>query len=134
MEKQQENAVKVASFLEKHQKVKKVYYLGLIKKDDPEYQIYEKQYTGPGSLISFDIQGGEKEAFKFLDNLKIFKLAVSLGSTESLAQHPYAMTHSGVSDEMKKIGGITENLIRLSIGIENSDDIIWDLEQALAKV
>lgn len=134
MEQQQRNAIKVADYLVQHPKVKKVYYLGLLKEGDPEFSIYKKQYTGPGSLISFDIQGGEKEAFAFLDHLRIFKLAVSLGSTESLAQHPASMTHSGLSAEMKHISHLTDSMIRLSIGIENDKDLMWDLEQALESV
>ncbi len=117
-----------------HPKVRHVCYLGLLAPDDPEYAIYQKQRTGPGSLISFYIHGGETEAFAFLDHLKIFRLAVSLGSTESLAQHPAAMTHSGLTPEDKLLGGITDDLVRLSIGIEHADDLIWDLAQALAEV
>jgi methionine-gamma-lyase len=134
MEEQQRNAIIVADYLAQHPKVKVVHYLGLLKEGDAEYEIYKKQYTGPGSLISFDINGGEKEAFAFLDHLRIFKLAVSLGSTESLAQHPSSMTHSGLSVEMKKISHLTDSMIRLSIGIENHKDLIWDLAQALEHV
>jgi methionine-gamma-lyase len=134
MEQQQRNAIQVAEYLSAHPKVVKVYYLGLLKEGDAEYSIYKKQYTGPGSLISFDIKGGEKESFAFLDHLRIFKLAVSLGSTESLAQHPASMTHSGLSAEMKRISHLTDSMLRLSIGIENAKDLIWDLDQALAQV
>ena len=134
MEAQQKNAELVAAYLAKHPKVKKVYYLGLLKETDPEYPIYKKQHTGPGSLVSFDVAGGEKECFAFLDNLRIFKLAVSLGSTESLAEHPASMTHSSVSHEIRELAMIGDGLVRLSIGIENHEDIIWDLEQALSKV
>ena len=131
MEAMQENALRVARFLETHPKVKKVYFLGLLKEGDAEYALYKKQYTGTGSLMSFDIRGGEAEAFRFLDHLRLVKLAVSLGSTESLAEHPDTMTHSAVSPELKKVGEITGSLVRLSIGIENSDDLIWDIGQAL---
>jgi methionine-gamma-lyase len=85
-------------------------------------------------LISFYIKGGETEAFALLDHLKLVRLAVSLGSTESLAQHPASMTHSGLTPEDKLLGEITDDLIRLSIGIEHADDLIWDLDQALAQV
>ena len=85
-------------------------------------------------MLSFDIKGGEKEAFMFLNNLKLMKLAVSLGSTESLAEHPATMTHSDVSEEDRKLLGISEKLIRLSIGVEHHSDIIWDIQQALEKV
>ncbi|MBA3849028.1 MAG: methionine gamma-lyase, partial [Opitutus sp.] len=93
-----------------------------------------KQQTGPGSLISLFVRGGEAEAFRFLDHLKVIKLAVSLGSTESLAQHPSAMTHSGLTPEAKKASGVSDDLVRLSIGIEHADDLIWDLGQALDHV
>jgi methionine-gamma-lyase len=133
-EQQQRNAQQVAAFLVQHPKVRKVCYIGLLTPADPEYAIYKKQQTGPGSLISFYIRGGEAEAFAFLDHLKVFKLAVSLGSTESLAQHPAAMTHSGLAPEDKLLGGVTDDLVRLSIGIEHHDDLIWDLRQALEQV
>ena len=109
-------------------------FLGLLKPGDPEYEIYRRQHTGPGSLISVYLKGGEREAFAFLDHLKVMKLAVSLGSTESLAQHPAAMTHSGLSPEAKKSSGVSDDLVRISIGIENADDLIWDLQQALEHV
>jgi methionine-gamma-lyase len=128
------NAEQVAVFLAAHAKVRRVCYLGLLRPGEAQYDIYRKQHTGPGSLISVYLHGGEKEAFAFLDHLKIFKLAVSLGSTESLAQHPAAMTHSGLSPEAKLLGDITDDLVRLSIGIENAQDLIWDLDQALGQI
>ena len=133
MDKQQENAVRVAQYLRYHPKVDKVYYL-----DDPfeekNFEIWKEQCNGSGAMISFDIVGGEKEAFTFLNNLNLIKLAVSLGSTESLAQHPATMTHIGVDIEMKQVLGITEQLVRLSIGVENHEDIIRDIEISLSKV
>lgn len=134
MEKQQRNACRVADFLATHPKVRKVNYLGLIKEGTKEHEIYRKQYSGSGAMMSFEIDGGEKEAFKFLNNLKLIKLAVSLGSTESLAEHPKTMTHAGVEEESLKEFQITDALIRLSIGVENHEDIMWDIEQALEKV
>jgi len=135
MELQAANAAKVANFLSNHPKVEKVYYLGFITKDDPiTYDIYKRQYHSDGAMISFDIVSGEEEAFTFLNNLKLIKLAVSLGSTESLAEHPATMTHIDVSPEERQAMSITEKLVRLSIGVENADDLIWDLEQALEKV
>jgi len=133
-EQQQRNAQQVAAFLVTHPRVRRVCYIGLLTPDDPEHAIYLKQQTGPGSLISFYLHGGEKEAFAFLDNLKVFRLAVSLGSTESLAQHPAAMTHSGLAPADKLLGGITDDLVRLSIGLENHADLIWDLQQALDRI
>lgn len=134
MERQQQNAQKVAAFLDAHPKVEKVNYLGLIDANTREYQVYKKQYKGPGAMVSFDIVGGEKQAFKFLNELKLIQLAVSLGSTESLAQHPLTMTHTGVDPNVAKEMGITEKLIRISVGVEDADDLIWDLNQALEKV
>lgn len=131
MEKQQANAIEVADFLSTHPKVEKIFYLGLINPNSDAYKVYKKQYNNPGAMISFRIQGGEKEAFSFLNKLKLMKLAVSLGSTESLAQHPATMTHAGVDPEAREKMGVTSNLIRLSIGVENSQDLIWDIEQAL---
>lgn len=136
MEVQAKNARKVAEFLRDHPKVEKVYYLGFItEEDDPvAYDIYQRQYECDGAMISFDIIGHEHEAFTFLNNLQLIKLAVSLGSTESLAEHPATMTHIDVSPEERQTMSITEKLVRLSIGVENPDDLIWDIEQALDKV
>lgn len=134
MEAQVTNALKVADFLNNHPKVEKVYYPGLLKETDAQYKIFMKQCLSPGSMLSFDVTGGEKEAFRFLNNLKLIKLAVSLGSTESLAEHPATMTHADVSPETKQSMAISEKLIRLSVGVENPDDIIWDINQALEKV
>ena len=134
MEQQARNAEEVAKYLSRHPKVEKVYYLGLIPKGTKEHEIYKKQYLSPGAMLSFDVKGGEAQAFHFLNSLKLIKLAVSLGSTESLAEHPATMTHAGVSPEHKKEMSITEKLIRLSVGVENVNDIIWDIEQALEKV
>jgi len=134
MEKQAENAEKVAQYLNDHSQVQKVYYLGNLKRGTGQYKIYKKQFSGAGSMISFDIKGGEKSAFKFLNNLQLFKLAVSLGSTESLAEHPYTMTHSDVLLEEKKALNLTEKMIRLSIGVEDADDLISDLQRAFSAV
>ena len=134
MEQQMRNAKVVAQFLENHAKVAKVHYLGLLEPGSKQYELYQKQYNAPGAMISFDIQGGEKQAFQFLNHLKLFKLAVSLGSTEGLAQHPATMTHIGVDAATKERMGISPQLIRLSIGVENAEDIVWDIQQALEAV
>lgn len=134
MQQQAENAMKIAEYLHQHPKVEKVLYPTLIDKNDPQYKIFKKQALSPGAMISFYIKGGEKQAFKFLNNLKLIHLAVSLGSTESLAEHPATMTHASVPDEEKKKYGITNNMIRLSVGIENVNDLIDDIEQSLSKV
>jgi methionine-gamma-lyase len=131
MEAMQANAQHVASFLDGHEKVEKVNYLGLLKEGTRDHDIFTAQCKGPGAMISFYIKGGEKEAFKFLNSLKLVKLAVSLGGTESLAEHPQTMTHSGMDPEHLEKINVNESLIRLSIGVENHEDIIWDLNQAL---
>jgi methionine-gamma-lyase len=134
MHRQNENAQKVASFLNAHAKVERVGYLGLIGPSDSEYGIYQSQCEGPGAMISIWIRGGEEEAFRFIDALQMVHLAVSLGSTESLIQHPASMTHAGVDPEDKKRHGITDSLVRLSVGVEDPGDIIADLATALDKV
>ncbi|SHI48520.1 cystathionine gamma-synthase family protein [Aquimarina spongiae] len=134
MDQQTKNAQMVAEYLNSHTKVKKVYYLGLLEEGTSAFATYKKQCSAPGAMVSFDIVGGEKEAFEFLNNLKLMKLAVSLGSTESLAEHPKTMTHAGVDDGQRKEMNITDQLVRLSIGVESAKDLIWDLDQALEKV
>ena len=134
MHRQSENAQKIAAFLDAHPKVEKVGYLGLIDPDDSEYEIYQDQCEGPGAMISIWIRGGEEEAFRFIDALQMVHLAVSLGSTESLIQHPSSMTHAGVDPEHKMRHDITDSLVRLSVGVEDPDDIIADLSSALEKV
>lgn len=134
MEQQAKNAEKIAAYLSAHPKVEKVYYLGLISEKSPNYDLYKRQYLSPGAMLSFDIKGGEKEAFVFLNNLKLIQLAVSLGSTESLAEHPASMTHAGIEERHRIEMGITDKLIRISAGVENHEDIVWDIAQALEKV
>ncbi|EAX91132.1 methionine gamma-lyase [Trichomonas vaginalis G3] len=123
-----ENAQKVAEFLHEHKAVKKVYYPGL--PDHPGHEIAKKQMKMFGSMIAFDVDGLEK-AKKVLDNCHVVSLAVSLGGPESLIQHPASMTHAGVPKEEREAAGLTDNLIRLSVGCENVQDIIDDLKQAL---
>lgn len=126
------NAEKVAAFLRGHEKVEKVYYLGYTKENKPaQWELVNRQYSSYGAMVSFDIKGGEAEAFRMLNALKHIRLAVSLGGTESLAEHPFSMTHADVPAEEKQRLGLTEKMIRLSVGIENPDDIIHDLNQAL---
>jgi methionine-gamma-lyase len=131
---QMKNAQYVAAYLQRHPKVRSVTYLGLMGEDDPMYGVYRKQCTAPGSLIAFAIDGGEQQAFEFLNALQLIHLAVSLGGTESLAEHPATMTHSDVSPEDRERLGISESLIRISVGVEHYEDIIADIEQALAVV
>ncbi len=134
MDQQTKNAQIVANYLQNHAKVENVYYLGVLEEGTEAYTTYKKQCSAPGAMVSFDIKGGEKEAFTFLNHLKLMKLAVSLGSTESLAEHPKTMTHAGVDPGQCKRMNITNQLVRLSIGVENAKDLIWDVEQALEKV
>lgn len=134
MERQASSAKKIANLLNTHPKIERVNYLGLLKEDTQEYRLYKKQYTSPGAMISIYVKGGEKEAFQFLNHLQLVHLAVSLGSTESLAQHPQTMTHCAVDPQEQKSIGITPNLVRLSVGVEDVDDLIKDIEQALQKV
>ena len=129
------NAEKVAQFLASHPKVEKVFYLGFTGKNNPDQlHIFNDQCLSNGAMVSFNIKGAEQEAFRVLNNLKHIKLAVSLGGTECLAEHPYSMTHADVPDEEKIRLGVTDKMIRLSVGIENYHDIIWDLQQALEKI
>ncbi len=125
------NARYVADFLADHPKVARVYYLGHLKEGDAQWEMYRKQCVSAGSMISFDVVGGEKQAFKLLNALKLIKLAVSLGGTESLAEHPASMTHSDIAPEDQRAMGITPAMIRLSVGIEHPEDQIADLAQAL---
>ena len=126
-----ENAKKVNEFLQNHEKIERTYFLGNLTSHDKEYEVFQKQYSSTGAMIAFDIKGGEKEAFNFLNKLQLIKLAVSLGGTESLAEHPKTMTHSSIPKDLADEMQITDQLIRLSIGIENYKDIIADIEQAL---
>ena len=135
MDTQAINAEKVAAFLNTHPLVEKVYYIGnLSEKDGAQFNIKNKQCLSNGGMISFDVKGAEKDAFRFLNSLKLIKLAVSLGGTESLAEHPATMTHVDLDPTLKNKLSITEKMVRLSIGVEFYEDIIYDIEQALTKI
>ena len=131
-----ENAAKVCEFLRGHPKVETVGYLGFLEggPDARQADIYRRNCTGAGSTFSLYLKGGEREAFAFLDALRIAKLAVSLGGTETLASAPAAMTHLSVAPERKAALGITDNLVRISIGVEDADDLIADFDAALAAI
>jgi len=131
-----ENAAKVCEYLRTHPKVEKVGYLGFLEGGDDARQadIYRRHCAGAGSTFSLYLKGGEKEAFAFLDSLKIAKLAVSLGGTETLASHPAGMTHLSVAQARKDALGISDNLVRISIGVEDAGDLIADFEEALKAV
>lgn len=135
MERQAATAEVVADYLKAHPKVEKVHYLKYAhERSEREGRILDEQYSSFGAMMAFDIKGGEKQAFQFLNGLKLFKLAVSLGSTESLAEHPATMTHADVSAEDKAKHGVSEKLVRLSVGLEHPEDLIADLEGALTQV
>jgi len=131
MERANSNAKAVADFLREHPKVEAIHYLSYSDPDSPTGRTFATQCTGAGSTFSFDIKGGQPASFRFLNALKIFKLAVSLGGTESLASHPATMTHSGVPVDVRQRIGVLDSTIRLSIGIEHPDDLVADLALAL---
>ena len=133
MQRAGENAAKVCEFLKQHPKVDGLGYLGMIE-DERQKDIYDRHCLGAGSTFSLFLKGGEEECFRFLDNLKVAKLAVSLGGTETLASHPASMTHLSVAHGRRQELGITDSLVRISIGIEDADDLIADFEQALEAV
>lgn len=132
MQRHCENAMKVAEYLNAHPKVSKVYYPGL--KDHEGYEIAKKQMTGFGGMMSFELEGGFEAGKTLLNNLEMCALAVSLGDTETLVQHPASMTHSAYTKEELKEAGIPEGLVRLSVGLENIKDIIADLDKAFEKI
>lgn len=127
-------AEQVATFLKHHPKVEKVHYLGFLEQGSPEERVFSRQCKGAGSTFSFEVKGGEEEAFLLLDNLQVIKLAVSLGGTETLAEHPGTMTHSDIASQAQQAMGITSAMVRLSVGVETPGDLIADLAQALEKV
>ena len=132
MERHCKNARTIADFLNKHPKVEKVYYPGL--ESHPGYEIAKKQMKDFGAMISFELKGGFEAGKTLLNSLKLCSLAVSLGDTETLIQHPASMTHSPYTKEEREAAGITDGLVRLSVGLENVEDIIEDLEQGLEKI
>jgi len=129
-----ESAERICEFLRDHPKVEKVGYLGFLDPGSSQADIYKRHCTGAGSTFSLYLKGGEREAFAFLDALKIANLAVSLGGTETLASAPAAMTHLSVPDERKAALGISDNLVRISIGVEKAEDLIADFDNALRGV
>ncbi|MCX7694429.1 MAG: methionine gamma-lyase [Caloramator sp.] len=129
MERHCSNALKVAKFLEEHKAVKKVYYPGL--ESFEQYELAKEQMSLPGAIIAFELNGGVEEGIKVLNSCKVCTLAVSLGDAETLIQHPASMTHSPYTREERLKAGISDGLIRLAVGLENAEDIIADLKQAL---
>ena len=134
MTKSAQNAALVASFLRQHPKIAAVNYLGFLAADDARSVVFQRQCDSAGSTFGFAVKGGEAEAFRLLDALQVIKLAVSLGGTETLMSHPASTTHSGVAKQTRDRLGVTDALIRISVGIEDADDLIADLSAALEKV
>ncbi len=131
VERAQENAIKIARWLETHPKVEWVRYVGL--ESHPQHELAKKQMSGFGSMISFELKGGIEAGRKVMDAVKVATLAVSLGGVETLIQHPASMTHAGMSKEAREAAGIGDGLVRYSVGIEDINDLMSDLEQALQK-
>jgi methionine-gamma-lyase len=127
-----QNAVKVAEYLEAHPKIDQVNYPGL--KSFPQYELAKRQMDGPGGMMSFELKDGLEAGRRLMNNVELCSLAVSLGAVETLICHPPSMTHSVVPREERLKAGLSDGLVRLSVGIEDIDDIIADLDQALAKV
>lgn len=134
MEKQAANAQKLAEAFHNHPKIKKFDYLGLLSKENENYELFKKQCSCGGAMLAFEVIGEEKEAFTFLDSLELVSLAISLGSTETLASHPFTMSSSNMDEADRLKNGITPSLIRVSVGIENPDDLIKDFHQALDQI
>ena len=132
MERAQENAQKLAEYLEQHPKVENVMFPGL--KSHPQYELAKTQMKGPGAMISFELKGGYEAGVTLMNNVKVAILAVSLGGVETLIQHPASMTHAGMGPEGRLAANITDGLVRYSVGIEDLDDLLQDLDQALAQV
>jgi cystathionine gamma-lyase len=132
MERHEKNALAVAEFLSTHSKVAMVYYPGLTS--HPQHALARKQMKGFSGMLSFELRGGEAEAKKFLRNLHLFALAESLGGVESLIEHPATMTHASIPAEERRKIGVSDALVRISVGIENAEDLIADLERALGTI
>jgi methionine-gamma-lyase len=132
VERAQENAMTIARWLEAHPKVAWVRYIGL--PSHPQHELVKRQMSGFGSMISFELKGGYVAGRNLMDNVRLATLAVSLGGVETLIEHPASMTHAGMSQEDRLAGGITDGLVRYSIGIEDVGDLIADLEQAIVRV
>jgi methionine-gamma-lyase len=132
MDRHNENAQKVAKYLKTHPKIEKVYYPGL--ESHPQHELAKKQMTGFGGIVSFEVKGGLEAGRKLMNSVKLCTLAVSLGAAETLIEHPASMTHAIVPKEERLKAGITDSLVRLSVGIEDAEDITADLKQALEHI
>jgi methionine-gamma-lyase len=132
MERSQENAMKIARWLEAHPKIAWVRYIGL--ESHPQHDLVKRQMSGFGAMISFELKGGFEAGRRLMDSVQVATLAVSLGGVESLIEHPASMTHAGMSHEDRLEAGITDGLVRYSVGIEDAGDLIADLEHAFAGI
>ncbi|HPS67839.1 MAG TPA: PLP-dependent aspartate aminotransferase family protein [Holophaga sp.] len=132
MERAQANAQVIAPWLEKHPKIESVSYIGL--PSHPQYELVKRQMAGPGAMISFELKGGCEAGKVLMDSVRLASLAVSLGGVETLISHPASMTHAGMGREARASAGISEGLVRFAVGIEDVEDLIADLDQALAKI
>jgi methionine-gamma-lyase len=132
VERAQANAMVIAQWLEKHPKVEWVSYLGL--PSHPQYDLVKRQMGGPGAMLAFEVKGGVEAGARLMDSVKLAALAVSLGGVETLICHPASMTHASMGREARLAGGVTDGLVRYAVGIEDVEDLIADLEQALANV
>jgi methionine-gamma-lyase len=132
MERAQANTIRIAEYLERHPKVEWVSYLGL--PSHPQYELVKRQMSGPGAMISFGVKGGVEAGARLMDSVKLAALAVSLGGVETLICHPASMTHASMGAEARRAGGVSDGLVRYAVGIEDVEDLIADLEQALDKV
>ena len=132
MEGHHKNALAVARMLEKHPKVRQVLHPGL--ESHPQYALAQKQMRGCGGTFSFCVKGGQEAAFRLLGAVRLFTLAESLGGVESLIEHPWTMTHLSMPENARRKAGITDDMIRVSVGLEHIDDLLEDLEQALSAI
>ncbi len=132
MERAQANAMAIAQWLEAHPKVAEIRYIGLAS--HPQHELAKRQMSGPGAMISFELKGGLEAGRRLMDNVRVSTLAVSLGGVETLIQHPASMTHAGVPRDQRLAAGITDGLVRYSVGIEDAEDLLSDLSQAMDKV
>jgi len=133
-ERAMENARQVAEYLRAHPKIAGITYLGFLAEGTPERAVYDRQCRAAGSTFSFEVAGGEAEAFRFLDALRLLRFAVSLGGSETLITHPATTTHYAIQPQERIAGGITGATLRLSVGIEHVEDLIADLARALAAI
>ena len=128
---QNQAALKIAQWLQKQPKIQKVYYSGL--PENPQVELVKKQQSGGGAVLAFEVKGGQEAAWQLIDQVKIFSKTANFGDVRSTITHPWTTTHGRMSPEDKLAAGITDGLLRIAIGLEYVDDLIWDLQQALGE-